>query len=81
MDYEFKEQSDRQSCEGEAADTRKITQGFTVGVTGAPDSYKMVAGATVVLTVTGVAAKTQAAIDTEVQDAIDAYVTENYPTT
>jgi len=60
--------------------TATINQGFTTGVVGVPDSYGMIAGDTIVVTVEDYANKTVTQTNTEVITAVNAFIANKYPT-
>lgn len=61
--------------------TGTVVQGFTAGAVGIPDSYKMVAGNTITVTVTGWGSKTSDQINAEVITAVNAFIAAKYPST
>jgi hypothetical protein len=58
-----------------------ITQGFTTGVVGTPDSYGMVAGDTLIIPIANYANKTVSQVNTEVITAVTAFIASKYPST
>jgi len=57
-----------------------IQQGFTTGVVGVPDSYGMIAGDTIEVQVANYINKSVVQTNTEVMAAVNAYITNKYPT-
>jgi len=79
MDFELKSTNPASVTTDSVADTTTVIQGFTTGVVGCPDSYKMVAGNTITVVVEASSTKTQAAIEAEVIAAVNTFITTNYP--
>lgn len=80
MDYELKHTnppSTRVNDDGSAI----ITVGFTTGVVGCPDSYKMVTGDTIEVPIENWNSKTIPQVTAEVDAAIAAYIAVKYPST
>jgi len=58
-----------------------INQGFTTGVVGTPDSYGMLAGDTIAVSIPDYANKTVSEVNTTVIAAVNAYIAVKYPST
>lgn len=56
-----------------------IRQRFSTGVTGVPDSYGMSASDMIIVEVSNYTNKTVTQVNTEVLTAVNAYITEKYP--
>lgn len=58
-----------------------IVQGFTTGVVGTPDSYGMIAGDTITVSIPDYANKTVSEVNTTVITAVNAFIANKYPST
>lgn len=56
-----------------------VTQGFTSGVVGVPDSYGMIAGDTINVDVADYVNKSVVQTQTEVLAAVNAFIANKYP--
>lgn len=59
--------------------TADITIGFSTGVVGVPDDYKMVVGDKITVTVSNFLSKNGEQLNTEVIAAVNAFIANKYP--